>query len=350
MTLSATLPVLTTLGIRIQQRMQTEQYVENAVNDLLTCVIDIGASDLIFEPDNNGDARIRARLHGRFYDIVTLQKKDADRCVSRLKVMADIPVYIQGKALEGRIDYALSDDALPVEFRMSSVPTIGGQRVVLRILDPAKNFRSLDKLGFDSEIYTALTDILIQEQGLFIVCGPTSSGKTTTLYALLHHITSNYGQTRQVIMIEDPVEFPVNGVPQIQVNEYTGFGFEEALKAVLRQDPEVIGLGEIRDGATARMAVRAAMTGHLVLGTVHAGCAEEVPGRLRDLGVDRRLLANSLTGILSQRLVTVACTCSDGCSRCLGTGISGRSPHAVFTPVTSRMREAILTRKDISNG
>ncbi|MCD4654922.1 Flp pilus assembly complex ATPase component TadA [bacterium] len=340
------------LGLKMQQRLIRDEYVEGAVNEMIGTAIQTGASDIVIEPSLKQFSRVRFRLNGLFYPVTELKKEDSERIISRLKVLADIPVYLQGRALEGRIEFQDRDDCIGdcseygrVELRMSSIPAIGGQRVALRILDPRKSFKELEHLGFPDDICEELKEIVSRKQGLFIICGPTSSGKTTTLYALLKYIHSQFSQTKQVIVIEDPVEFPLDGVPQIQVSDDSGFGFEEALKAVLRQDPEVIGLGEIRDGATARMAVRAALTGHMVLGTVHAGCAEEVPGRLRDLGTDRRLLAGALSGVFLQRLGQKKCDCPEGCDKCLGTGIAGRIPYGVFTPVTSDFRNRILSRE-----
>jgi len=346
--------MLTDLASRVMKCLESEKYVASGVDLILKSGVDIQASDILMEPERGTSYRIRYRVNGRFHTLVSLPEIHADRVKSRLKVLANIPVYVQGTAQDGRLEVVAAERT--VEIRMSVIPVVKGERAVLRLLDPERTFRSLDQLGFKENICTGLAALLKRDQGLIIICGSTSSGKTTTLYALLDRISREQGETRQVILVEDPVEFPLPDIAQVQVNENSGFGFEAALRAVLRQDPEVIGLGEIRDSITARMAIRSALTGHLVLGTLHAGSPEEVPARLRELGADRRLVAGAITGILAQKLNLVACSCGDtaaeitpdpSCKSCLGTGISGRKAEGKLVEPDADFRNMVLNRAEM---
>ncbi len=345
--------IFQSLANGILQGIQSENTVSAGVDMILQHAVKTQASDILLEPRGDGRYLIRYRINGRFHTLLNIPATHADRVMNRLKVLANIPVYVTGKALDGRID--MPGDHHKIEIRMSVVPVVKGQRAVLRILDPDRTFKSLTALGFSEDVEGQLAGLIQRDQGLIVVCGSTSSGKTTTLYALLDAVAAAQGDTRQIILVEDPVEYSLERIPQIQVNEENGFGFEAALRAMLRQDPEVIGIGEIRDRVTAKTAVRAALTGHLVLATLHTGSPEEVPARLRELGADRRLTAGALIGILHQTLMPLPCSCrnrethpetsrSPVCDICLDTGISGRKARGTLRVPDADFRRRILNR------
>jgi type II secretory ATPase GspE/PulE/Tfp pilus assembly ATPase PilB-like protein len=351
--------IIRDIELEILDRLEREKYVESAVRVILDQAVLLGASDVLLEPGRSHSVQVKYRINGRFHPVTILPDMHAERILSRIKVLSGIPVYLHGKALEGRLEVLVS--GRKVEMRASMVPAVNGERTVLRVLDPERLFKSMEDLGFDTLLSNRLENAIQLDQGLIVICGPTSSGKTTTLYAILDHIAHNQGMTRQIICIEDPVEFSLERIPQIEINDDAGFGVEQALKAVLRQDPEVIGIGEVRDPVTARMAVRAALTGHLVICTLHAGSPFEAPSRLRELGVDRRLLAGALSAILHQDLKHISCSCHPcpdaadatarplpDCVKCLGTGIAGRKAFGNLLIPDAAFRRMIIDRIECS--
>jgi general secretion pathway protein E len=222
--------------------------------------------------------------------------------ISRLKVMARLDIAEKRLPQDGRI--ALQLGSRLVDLRVSTLPSHYGERVVLRLLDKSAGLLALDQLGMPTAVYVGVTDALAKAHGIILVTGPTGSGKTTTLYAALTQLND---VQRNIMTVEDPVEYELHGVSQTQVNLKTDMTFARGLRAILRQDPDVVMVGEIRDGETAQIAVQASLTGHLVLSTLHTNTAIGAITRLRDMGVEPFLLASSLVGILAQRLVRRLC-------------------------------------------
>ena len=325
------------------------------------------ASDLHFEPWDDCLA-LRYRIDGILHDVAYLPKAHQSRIVARLKILARIVTYQRDIPQDGRIE----PEATPCgkAMRVSTFPTVNGERILVRILDPTDSPVTLGDLGFDVPLTSALRDLISRPQGTLLLTGPSSSGKTTTIYALLREILHKRSPAPHVVTIEDPVEYRLGRIAQTEVNPHAGLTFEAALRAVLRQDPEVIMLGEIRDPATAHAAIQAGLTGHLVISTIHSGTASGVFTRLIDMGVEPFLVASSVTGVLAQRLVRKVCPhCTEptapderlrtqyglagvegdyrrggGCDRCEGIGYSGRTAIGELLAVDDVIAELILER------
>jgi type IV pilus assembly protein PilB len=260
-----------------------------------------GASDVHIEPA--GDSlRVRARIDGVMRELVVLPAHTAGAFASRIKVMADMDIAVKRKPQDGRAVVTVGDRELGL--RISTLPAQRGEKTVVRILDPGNAGRSLDDLGFDEARLAGLAKLLGASHGVILVTGPTGSGKTTTLYAALARLDR---KRRNLITLEDPIEYTLDGLTQVQVHRRAGLGFATALRAVLRQDPDVIMVGELRDKETVETAMAAAMTGHLVLSTVHTNDAASAATRLVDMGTPPWLIAAGLIGILAQRLVRRVC-------------------------------------------
>lgn len=269
------------------------------------------ASDVHIEPWQD-TLTLRFRIDGILHDVARLPRAQHERVAGRVKVLAHIPSYVKDMPQDGRIE----PDATPAgkALRVSTFPTVEGDKIVLRILDVDRSLFNLDALGFDVPTVEALRLIIARPHGTLLLTGPASSGKTTTIYSLLNEIVRRRDPAPHTVTIEDPVECRLDRVSQAQINSHAGFTYEAALKALLRQDPEVIMLGEIRDPATARAAVQAGLTGHLVISTVHSGTAAGVFTRLLDMGIEPYLVASSVTGVLSQRLLRRVCPdCAQPC-------------------------------------
>jgi len=271
------------------------------INALVAQAVQRGASDIHLEPADDGMA-VRLRHDGLMEEVLRLPAEVAPMLVSRVKVMARLDIAEKRLPQDGRISLTLGNRGLDV--RVSTLPARGGERVVMRILDQASVGLELADLGLDSGIHAALTEALGAPNGILLVTGPTGAGKTTTLYAALK--TLNDGR-RNILTVEDPVEYAVQGVGQTQVDTRVGLSFAQGLRAILRQDPDVVMVGEIRDRETAEIAVQAALTGHLVLSTVHANSAAGAITRLRDFGVETFLIAATLRAVVAQRLVRLVC-------------------------------------------
>lgn len=282
--------------------------------------IDLGASDIHFESTAHG-LRVRLRIDGVLSLYNLPFDLEAKVVVSRLKLLGGMSVTDRRHPQDGRA--TIERKTGQIELRLSSVPNRYGESLVCRILDPNTLKLEWADLGFDQEAITGIQQMISAPSGLFIVSGPTGSGKTTTLYAALKYL--NTGR-KKIITVEDPVEYSLDGVEQIQVNAEIGLSFAAVLRAMLRQDPDIVMIGEIRDEETAEIACRAALIGRLVLATLHASSAEGVPKRLMDLGVERFMIDDVLLGVLAQRLVPVVCgACvGKGCADCRGTGAKGR--------------------------
>jgi general secretion pathway protein E len=269
------------------------------INALLTEAVKEGASDIHIEPFENRLV-VRFRVDGVLREILSPQKAIAAPVVSRIKVMAKLDIAEKRLPQDGRIGLRIA--GRPVDVRVSTIPAGYGERVVLRLLDKQAGRLDVRELGMDEPTLKRLDDLIHRPHGILLVTGPTGSGKTTTLYGSLLKLND---QTRNIMTVEDPIEYYIDGVGQTQVNTKVDMSFARGLRAILRQDPDVVMVGEIRDLETAQIAVQASLTGHLVLSTLHTNSAVGAVTRLRDMGVEPFLLSSSLLGVLAQRLVRV---------------------------------------------
>lgn len=276
--------------------------VVNYVNKVLIDAIDKRASDIHFERYEN-NYRIRIRQHGVLYPVSSPPLKLANYLIARIKVMSDLDITEHRIPQDGRFKLLLSRKR-SVDFRVSICPTLFGEKVVLRILDTGQTLQGLEQLGMEPEQLENFKNALAHSQGMILVTGPTGSGKTVTLYTGLNYLNS---PEKNISTVEDPVEIPVQGINQVHVNLKTGLTFATALRSFLRQDPDIIMVGEIRDLETAEIAIKASQTGHLVLSTLHTNSAPETVTRLMNMGIAPYNLASSLTIIIAQRLVRVLC-------------------------------------------
>tara|TARA_R110000868_G_scaffold2384_9_gene17766 strand:+ start:2893 stop:4398 length:1506 start_codon:yes stop_codon:yes gene_type:complete len=271
------------------------------INGMIAEAVRKAASDVHVEPFEDR-VSIRYRTDGVLQEAVSLSPKLASPLVSRIKVMARLDIAEKRVPQDGRLTISLGGKAIDV--RVSTLPSRHGERVVLRLLDNSQGRFRLDDLGMPAPVLHDLRQALAQPNGIILVTGPTGSGKTTTLYAGL---TALNDETRNILTVEDPVEYAVDGIGQTQVNAKVGMTFAAGLRAILRQDPDIVMVGEIRDTETAQIAVQASLTGHLVLSTVHTNSAVAAIARLRDMGVESYLLASTLSAIIAQRLVRRLC-------------------------------------------
>ena len=269
------------------------------INALLTQAVKENASDIHIEPFENRLV-VRFRVDGVLREVLAPQRAAAAPIVSRIKVMAKLDIAEKRLPQDGRI--ALRIAGRPVDVRVSTIPAGYGERVVLRLLDKQAGRLDLEKLGMQSQMLGQLNELIARPHGILLVTGPTGSGKTTTLYAALSRLND---ATRNILTVEDPIEYYLDGIGQTQVNTKVDMSFARGLRAILRQDPDVVMVGEIRDLETAQIAVQASLTGHLVLSTLHTNSAVGAVTRLRDMGVEPFLLSSSMIGVLAQRLVRV---------------------------------------------
>ena len=288
----------------ISEGDEYSQPVVRLISALLADAVERSASDIHFEPEQNF-LRIRYRIDGVLRQIRSLHKTYWPAMAVRLKVMAKMNIAETRAPQDGRISATLS--GRPIDFRVSSLPTAHGENVVLRILDRQKGIVPLDKLGLEEEPLEMLKRMIARPEGIILVTGPTGSGKTTTLYSILNHINSD---GINIMTLEDPVEYPMTLIRQTSVAETAKLDFANGIRALMRQDPDVILVGEIRDTDTAEMAFRAAMTGHQVYSTLHTNSAVGAIPRLHDIGIVPDILAGNIIGIIAQRLVRKLChTC-----------------------------------------
>ena len=269
------------------------------INALLTQAVKENASDIHIEPYENRLV-IRFRVDGVLREVLQTKRAVAPLVVSRIKVMSKLDIAERRLPQDGRISLRIAGRA--VDVRVSTLPSGHGERVVLRLLDKQAGRIELTSLGMDPRTQSVMDEIIHKPHGIILVTGPTGSGKSTTLYASLERINDN---TRNVMTVEDPIEYYIDGIGQTQVNTKVEMTFARGLRAILRQDPDVVMIGEIRDLETAQIAVQASLTGHLVLSTLHTNTAVGAVTRLRDMGIEPFLLSSSLIGVLAQRLVRV---------------------------------------------
>ncbi len=339
------------------------------VNMVLTQAVRAGASDVHVEPYKDV-VRIRFRLDGVLYDKHSFSKRYHAALVSRIKVMAKLNIAQKRMPQDGRIALVLG--GRQVDLRVSVLPTSHGERVVLRLLEKSSRVLSMSELGLSDDHLRKIKELSGISHGIILVTGPTGSGKTTTLYAVLSHINS---PDKNILTIEDPVEYQLDGVGQMQVNQKLGLTFAQGLRSIVRQDPDVILIGEIRDKETADIAIQSALTGHLVFSTLHTNDAPSAVTRLVDMGVEPFLLSSVLRAVVAQRLVRVLCPhCREayevdqaalsefdldpaqlsggtfyrpvGCPQCMNTGYKGRKAIYELMPVSEAVKNQILQSAD----
>jgi type IV pilus assembly protein PilB len=343
-------------------RMVDGSPIINLVNLAIMTAIRDKASDIHVEPTKRATL-IRYRIDGNLRELMTAPSSMHGAIVSRIKVIGRMDIAERRLPQEGRVHVVAEGNE--IDLRVSSMPTLLGEKVVLRILDKSNLNVSLDKLGVGPQQLTAFRRIFSRPNGIVLVTGPTGSGKTTTLYSVLDLLSSS---ERNIVTIEDPVEYQLDGINQIQVNEAIGMSFARALRSILRQDPDIIMVGEIRDTDTARVAVQAALTGHLVLSTLHTNNAPGAFIRLADMGIERYLLASAFNGVIAQRLARTICPhCrtsyyppesaladagwlnqtdrvffkGEGCKQCHDSGFRGRAGIYEVLEVTDPIRQVI---------
>jgi general secretion pathway protein E len=315
-----------------------------AVDLVLEEAIRRSASDVHFEP-TPAALDIRLRIDGVLQRIAALPHALAANVIARLKVMADLLTYRMDIPQEGGV--RPGEVLRGADLRVSTFPTVHGEKAVIRIFNAAARLLDLEDLGLPPDVFQPLTNLLHERSGAVLLTGPSGSGKTTTIYACLRRLAKDHGG-RHIVTIEDPVEQWVEGVTQSQARPGGEFDFARGLRSLMRQDPDVIMVGEIRDRETAAVAIEAALTGHLVFSTLHAGSACGVIGRLLDMGVEPYLLTSSIKGILNQRLLRRLCSdCRGaGCEKCVATGYRGRLLIAELLTPDAALRRAILAKAD----
>ena len=307
------------------------------LNALLTQAARDGASDIHIEPYERHSS-VRFRVDGSLREVVQPNRALHAALISRLKIMADLDIAEKRLPQDGRISLRLGTRAIDV--RVSTLPSAHGERAVLRLLDKSEGRLTLEAVGMQGDTLARFEQLVVQPHGIILVTGPTGSGKTTTLYAALQRLDATQGN---IMTVEDPIEYELPGVGQTQVNAKIDLTFAKALRAILRQDPDVIMIGEIRDFETAQIAIQASLTGHLVLATLHTNDATSAITRLTDMGVEPFLLSSSLLGVLAQRLVRKYCThCQgSGCEHCGHTGYAGRTGVFELLVVNEAIRALI---------
>jgi type IV pilus assembly protein PilB len=336
------------------------------VDVVLADAVRARASDVHVEPQA-GELRIRYRIDGLLRDVMTVPKNATSATVSRIKIVSGLDIAERRRPQDGRAK--LTVDGMTVEARISTLPTMHGEKVVVRLLPRADNVPMLGATGLTAPQLEQLNSTLLQSQGLVLITGPTGSGKTNTLYASIQQVST---PDRNIVTLEDPVEVQVPGITQVQVSEKQGLSFARGLRSILRQDPDVVLVGEVRDAETAELALKASLTGHLVLTTLHTNDAVAAVTRLVDMGVEPFLVASSLSLVVAQRLVRRPCSAcaapyvpssrtlallglteadlegarplrGKGCADCAGTGYLGRTGVFEVLPVTGALRKVLLT-------
>jgi type II secretory ATPase GspE/PulE/Tfp pilus assembly ATPase PilB-like protein len=339
------------------------RYAPDVVDKALAEAQAAGASDVHFQPGGDG-LELRWRIDGVLHPVALLPAKLAPNVVARLKVLSELLTYRTDIPQEGRIKGTPGE----VEMRVSTFPTLFGEKAVVRMFAAPGRFLRLVDLDLPDAVRDELDHLLGETSGAIVLSGPAGSGKTTTIYACLRELAARSRGERSLATLEDPIEAVVPGVAQSQVNPAAGLTLESGLKSLLRQDPEVIAIGEIRDKSTAEIALQAALTGHLILTTFHAGSACEVIGRFLDMGIEPYVVRSGLRAVVAQRLVRRLCACAvdssrtddflglpvrrarlpRGCEACRGTGYLGRTVLAeLLLPDTDELGRAVLGFADV---
>ncbi|MDP3889140.1 MAG: GspE/PulE family protein [bacterium] len=342
----------------------TDQSVVHIVDLLVHTAVERAASDIHLEPTENC-LRVRFRLDGVLHDQEPIDSVLMAQIISRLKVMANMDIAEKRIPQDGKFQFTYKGQ--PIDVRVSTFPSLYGEKMVVRILDRAMHAMQLEQLGFNPDMLATFNKMIQGPNGLLLVTGPTGSGKTTTLYAALAALNS---PEKNIVTLEDPVEYNLDGVCQGYINPQAGFSFEKGIRSLLRQDPDILMIGEIRDKQTARIAIEAALTGHLVLSTLHTNDAPSAIMRLMDMGIEPFLINAALTGVLAQRLVRRICAdckkeyvptkeelalCAQlgfqpkmlykggGCSACSDLGYKGRVGIFELLVVTNQLRSLIVS-------
>lgn len=360
--------------IKIRQNI-SESPIISLVDNILLNAINSKASDIHLEPTESS-MRVRFRIDGALYDQEQISFSQRFIVISRLKVLSSLDISEQRLPQDGKIRLKIISPSLnkltfPIDLRISTFPSIHGEKMVIRILDKSINRINFESLGFSKKIENDLCIFIKKSQGFLLVSGPTGCGKTTTLYSLLSNLNDS---TKNIITMEDPVEYNIDGIIQSQVNIKAGFSFENGLRSILRQDPDVIMIGEIRDKLTVQTALQASLTGHLVLSTIHTNDAASTITRLLDMGVEPFLINAALNCVLAQRLVRKLCSyCKEetsllenekiylksiiginkvykpkGCSHCFKTGYSGQLAIGELLILSDNIKELIGKKESTS--
>ncbi|MGE0009423.1 MAG: type II secretion system ATPase GspE [Candidatus Babeliales bacterium] len=351
--------------------MAAEAPIIKLVNHILVQAVKRGASDIHIEPFEK-ELRVRYRIDGIMYDVMMPPKRVQGALSSRIKIMANLNIAEKRLPQDGRIEIKVADKAYDI--RVSVLPVQFGERIVMRLLDKTRSFATLDKLGFSKRDLEVVMQTIERPNGIFYVTGPTGSGKTTTLYAILSTLNK---PGVNIVTVEDPVEYQMSGIGQVQVKDTIGLSFAAALRSILRQDPDIIMIGETRDQQTAQIAIQAALTGHFVLSTLHTNDAPSAITRLIDMGVEPFLIASSIVAVMAQRLVRRLCDdCKvaytpdaetlkkiglapasakgitfykpEGCAECNQTGYKGRIAIFEIMQMTSDIAKLTVERADSS--
>ncbi len=349
--------------------MASEAPIIKLVNHILYQGVKQGASDIHIEPFEK-ELRVRYRIDGILYPSIVPPKRAQAAIISRIKIMGNMNIAEKRHPQGGRIQIKIAEKA--IDIRVSVLPTVYGERVVMRLLDKAKTFKQLEELGLSDRDYRVLIQSIEQPNGIILVTGPTGSGKTSTLYAILNRLNNS---DVNIITVEDPVEYQMAGIGQVQVQDKIGLTFAAALREILRQDPDIVMIGETRDQETAQIAIQASLTGHLVLTTLHTNSSAASITRLIDMGIEPFLIASSVVGIMAQRLVRRLCpACKNtykpttevlkrigiseheareitfynpvGCKECLQTGYSGRLPLFEIMTMSHSIARLTIERSD----
>jgi general secretion pathway protein E len=351
--------------------MATEAPIIKLVNHILVQAVKRGASDIHIEPFEK-EVRVRYRIDGVMYNAFNPPKRIQAALASRIKIMANLNIAEKRIPQDGRIEIKVADKA--IDIRVSVLPVTFGERIVLRLLDKTRTFSRLKDLGFSDRDYKVIEANITRPNGIIFVSGPTGSGKTSTLYSILSQLNT---PDVNIVTVEDPVEYQMSGIGQVQVKEKIGLTFAAALRSILRQDPDIVMIGEIRDEETAQIAIQAALTGHLVLSTIHTNNAPATITRLLDMGVEPYLIASSVIAILAQRLVRTLCPhCKKvykptteeieslgitpqeaakitfytavGCDECGNTGYKGRIAIFEVMEMSNEIARLTMERADMS--
>lgn len=349
--------------------MASEAPIIKLVNHILYQAVKRNASDIHIEPFEK-ELRVRYRIDGVLHSVMTPPKRVQAALVSRIKIMANLNIAEKRQPQDGRIQVRVSDRQ--IDIRVSVLPVANGERIVMRLLDKSKTFKKVKDLSLSSRDYRVVRDSMAQPNGIMLITGPTGSGKTSTLYSILSELNES---DVNIITVEDPVEYQLKGISQVQVREKVGLTFATALRSILRQDPDIVMIGETRDQETAQIAVQAALTGHLVLSTLHTNSAAGAITRLIDMGVEEYLIASTVVSVMAQRLVRRLCEAckkeyepdmdalrrlgmsqkeaqgvtfykATGCDECMQTGYSGRIAIFEVMVMTEAVRKLTIESAD----
>lgn len=349
--------------------MAQEAPIIKLVNQIIYQAVKRGASDIHIEPFEK-EILVRYRIDGIMHPVLTPPKRTQNAIISRLKIMANLNIAEKRIPQDGRIQIKVGEK--PIDIRVSVLPVRYGENIVMRLLDKSKTFGNLDKLGLSEHDLAVIQRCISSPNGIILMSGPTGSGKTSTLYSILSRLNR---PEVTIITVEDPVEYQMSGIVQVQVNEKVGLTFANALRSILRQDPDIIMIGETRDQETAQIAIQASLTGHLVLSTIHTNSAPATITRLIDMGIEPFLIASTINCVVAQRLVRKLCLqCREvyhpnidllkqlgltakeavditfyrakGCGECSGTGYKGRIAIFEVMPMTSSIATLTVERAD----